>query len=129
VEIIIDNEKDLHSALARLREFNASRAYLLRLSDLSPEENHSMQDRINRLASACGCGSAAATSLLVTTGYLAHVAGSGLESRGGLVTVVITSIMLFLLSGAIGKFAGVFHSQWRLRRTLAGLLGRVMVAD
>ena len=129
MEIVIDSEEDLHSAITRVREFGASRAYLLRLGDLSPEENLSMQDRINLLASACGCSSAAVTSLLITFGYLAQVIRTGLESSGGLITVSVVFIVLFLVSGAIGKIAGLLYSQWQLRRTLAELLGRVTVAN
>lgn len=125
MDIVIDSEQDLQSAITRSRDFGASRNFVLRLSDLPPQENRIMQDRMNRHASACGCSSAAAMSLSTTSAYLVHVVRSGIESSGGLIAVVMVSMTLFLLSGALGKIAGVIFSQWQLRRTLTKLLGRV----
>ena len=125
MELRIENEADLRTLLGGRPALGRLRSFTLAVDELSADEQMSIQARLNRYASACGCGAAAGASLVVTGFYMALAPWSANASAMDWSKTLLVAVTLFFLSGAAGKMAGMGYSRWQLRRTLQDLQSRL----
>ena len=87
---------------------------------LSASDNRAVEDRLNQLYDACGCGMGAACAIVAVTLYAAYHASSepaGLNSVGA----TALGVAVFIVGGALGKTLGLLSARWRLVRELRDL--------
>jgi len=85
------------------------------VADTSKESR--LQRRLARAEGACGCPEGAAAAVSTTSIYVAFVLWPSLQLGAGSAAMrAIGAVGVFLLSAALGKFAGIALANWRARQ-------------
>ncbi len=103
--------------------------FTLAIPGLSEDARLAAEEKLNKLARACGCEAGGIAGMLA----LASVIALGFfQARaaawGGLALVLLAGIVLVPLAGGVGKLLGIGFARLRFRRTCARLIAELAAA-
>ncbi len=124
--VLIETAEDLarYAGASRMFGFQRGRRVQLELDWLMPGESRTLETKINRLNSECGCGSGAVASIATIGGYGLAIASVAPALGWSIVRVGVVGVLVFFLAGAAGKVLGLVSAHRRLQRILRDLVAQ-----